>query len=171
MEGHFPDPDVELVTALDFGNSAGGLAGIGERSAAGRRPLRIAELRFLKPGSGLEQSEMRKAQGRQHQQQAAAQQNAKRSHVISPVTSLPRLNPLEPVQKRGIDTSREMGHQLVAGPHRQPAGARRERSSMGNRRPQQSRNEPRERKTNQDDADARGLGSNKELNHPKEDSV
>jgi hypothetical protein len=85
MESHFPDSDVKLVTALDFGNGAGGFAGVSQRSAARSRPLRIAELlRFLKPGCGLEQSEMRDAQRRQREQQAAAKQNGKGSHLISP---------------------------------------------------------------------------------------
>ena len=46
VESHFTDSDVKLVTALDFSDGAGGFAGVSQRSAAGRRPLRIAETRI-----------------------------------------------------------------------------------------------------------------------------
>ena len=52
---------------------------------------------------------------RQREQQAAAKQNSKRSHMTLP--SVTCLNPLEAVQKRCIDTRREMGRELVASPH------------------------------------------------------
>src|SRR5262250_2841604 len=97
MESHLPDSDVKLVTAPDFRNGTGGFARVSQRSAARSRPLRIAEfLRFLKPGCGLEQSEMRDAAWRQCEQQVAAKQNDKHSHVISPFSN--RLNPLEAAQ-------------------------------------------------------------------------
>src|SRR5215471_12716133 len=96
MESHFPDSDVKLVTAPDFRNGTGGFARVSQRSAARSRPLGIAELlRFLKPGCGLEQSEMRDAAWRQREQQAAAKQNGERSHVISPFS-----NPLESARGR-----------------------------------------------------------------------
>jgi hypothetical protein len=68
MESHFTDSDVKLLTALDFRDGTGGFAGVSRHSAARRRHLRIAEiLRFHKPGSGLEQSEMRDAARRQRE--------------------------------------------------------------------------------------------------------
>src|ERR1700682_3540834 len=96
VESHFPNSDVELVAALYVCDGAGGFARVGRRSTARSRPLRVADLRLLKPGCGLQQSEMCHPRRRPHREQnATAKQRVKPSHVNSPF-----INPLESAEDR-----------------------------------------------------------------------
>jgi hypothetical protein len=68
MKDRLPQFDMKFIAPLDVGHRAAGLPWICRSTAARSHFLRIADVRFLKPGCGLEKPEMCAAIRRKNRQ-------------------------------------------------------------------------------------------------------